>query len=246
MNYRNNTCKFFTLIELLVVIAIIAILAAMLLPALSKARAAAQSAKCLGNLKQMGYSVISYADSNVSSLPWGLNADQSDIWTYRMARTGYIPDIGADEFNAWITPTDSRKKTVLLCPAGEPAHLTDFRITYGMLVTNEHVGYRLENKVTLNRSWGASTLELGSPSEVPLLADSGRSLTDPQYYQINAGYGQPISARHSSRSNVLFVDGHVKSVALNELRNLTKTGKNGWQLEYYLLPSGSVKIPLPL
>ena len=55
----------FTLIELLVVIAIIAILAAMLLPALSAARARAQSANCIGNLKQVGLAANQYADDNL-------------------------------------------------------------------------------------------------------------------------------------------------------------------------------------
>ena len=62
--------KSFTLIELLVVIAIIAILAAMLLPALSAARAKAETVSCVSNYKQVGLSVFLYADDNKQYYPW--------------------------------------------------------------------------------------------------------------------------------------------------------------------------------
>jgi prepilin-type N-terminal cleavage/methylation domain-containing protein/prepilin-type processing-associated H-X9-DG protein len=61
----------FTLVELLVVIGIIALLISILLPALNRARAQAQSIACLSNLRQIGQLIFMYADSNKSSLPYG-------------------------------------------------------------------------------------------------------------------------------------------------------------------------------
>src|SRR5687768_9115690 len=71
---RPRTCRGCTLVELLVVIGIIAVLIAMLLPSLNKAREAAKTAACLSNLRQIGQGMLMYVNDSkgwvTSSAPW--------------------------------------------------------------------------------------------------------------------------------------------------------------------------------
>lgn len=81
MTANRQTSAGFTLIELLVVITILAILAALLLPALSRANAAAKRTDCINNMRQIGLGIHLYAGDNDDTLPAASNVTGTTIQT---------------------------------------------------------------------------------------------------------------------------------------------------------------------
>ncbi len=127
-HHHTNNKRAFTLIELLVVIAIIAMLAAILLPALSAAKRRALGVGCVNNLKQTATAVILYAQDNGDNLPangatqlWGLTTPYSGIgWPLGPSEEQLGPWIqNYLTVSAWIDPTfeDRGDIAALWCPA---------------------------------------------------------------------------------------------------------------------------------
>ncbi len=197
--------KGFTLIELLVVVTIIAILAALLLPALRQAREKAKALQCLSNLKQFGFAAGMYANDY----------------------NGYVPPIQTADGTLFFQPNGSLGRYLWSGTTLDASHPCRLRCPSFQSVTTPPYG---EPMVNLNvdicsfASWvgqGCATYrtvqQLPPSTGVVLMRDmefntaEWATLWCTGYYAVWAGYlAQPqyVSTRHLGGFNVLYLDGH--------------------------------------
>lgn len=204
---KENKIVRFTLVELLIVISIIAILSALLLPALNSARDKARSTECLSKLKQLGTGLMMYSsdwegwvgrwDSNPSYL--------ANMWNLRLYRDNYIPK---------YTVFRDRGRGAL------PEELLkdgNWFSTYGInsglagCSGGQHLNFKM-----IERS------KYKNLSRLPILADSvswtGSVMTDTQAMAFATYLQSAVDLRHQSRANVAMFDGSAVTLGFYNLR----------------------------
>jgi len=199
---KNYQRAAFTLIELLVVIAIIAILAAMLLPALSKAKERAHAAQCINQLRQLGTAMQMYGDDANGLLP---QAHGSVPWT----NSTPVP---------WLRSlVDYYHTTNLLrCPS------------MSRFYNQSPYSYFLGNRAVFVQTGAGGLLKLSRitlASQYVLSGDCNNKVfsaddADPDNYE-NDTLFSVTSPAHHGMLNILFADNHVKSYKKFQASDMT-------------------------
>ena len=210
----------FTLVELLVVIGIIAILIAILLPVLSRAREQARILKCASNERQLYAAIVMYANDNHGILP--VPSGLSDVWPFSgllMLDWGQL-DYQGGSLMPYVAQSAQTRQTIFLCPSDGPDRVLG--TLYGKpdpMGRQRNFSYGLSDRLAasnlaLSVALGVKLSRIRHPDHKLMVLEQEFPLEVAELPAVATGAQPPVvvllATRHQRRGNQTFADGHTE------------------------------------